>query len=495
MHRNFLAIFLLVFSHVTYASDPCLNLPAEFSSSSIAELINFIECKKIKSLEDFLPNLSQNYKANFVLMRSSKSLQPTNDDQSPRVIMHGRQLLLAFNEVSNSLELIENTSNHDFKFKRINFPKNKADPIVLKENCAGCHNGRPLWGQYREWNGMYGGDQENIPTGSLEMVAYEKFLVKAKNHPLYKNLIFKCGIVWNDGLTPGYIDEPNIKSDMPPCVQEKDLIPNYYSKYESRERRRMYQPAEGLGEVVNRMNSDRLYYQVKSNADYSKFKYAVVANQMACVGERMYAYNTPADQVAFDKVRATFRTDAVALETKLKQKLNTIPRYSLQKALLNQLGIDLSNDLRPDIRFDTGKTLGLDFNDNAAYSPNPAGRTDKSGDNGYPAYSDGTDFAADLVGYLVMRDLYQSDSDFETLMSDGLQASFDYHSSLPIDSGTGWSRSNHILEYTYHVMEDLTKPSAVAVDIPKYMQGYVFSNLMISHGEKICKYLIQKATP
>lgn len=458
-----------------------------FSGHSILEVEDFLEAENITTLKDFLPRLPIESRANFVLMRQSASLQPTKDTMNPRAILFGADgsLVFAFNHSSQSIEVMEKKADH-FEFERLNFVEGRRPS--KQTNCAICHDGHPLWGQYRSWAGMYGGDQEMIPTGSSEEQDYVAFLQRAQADELYRSLVFKCGSHFNGGIVPGFVDRSWVGNMFPAC-QEVSSLSHGHSE-ENRAERRLEQPGEALNELLNRSNAARLYFNVRKSGRYSLLKYAVAANFLGCLGTKMYEF-TP-DLPALSAMRSALAELAGPIESRIADlaKVNSSTWPSTQAQIFILLGLQLS-DLRMDIRAN-GRSLGNDCESHSSYSPNPYCRP---GFYGYEAYSDGTDMGADLISYLVLREVYASDADFRAQLRAGLQSVQDYFSRLPVGTGSGYGDGQAVLSYLVPLMRDLESPGDSPATIPKYMSAYPIAQLpRWGHGAEICRSLLSQAS-
>lgn len=445
-----------------------------FSGTTIQEVKEFISREGITSLEEFLPRLSSIYRASFVLMRRSMSLQPTKDPQKPRAILYGKDgaLIFAFNRASDSLEMMERAPS-EFRFERLDFVK--GQPPTSQNNCQSCHQGHPLWGQYSHWAGMYGGDQENIPNGSPEQKDYLRFVGSAASDPVYKNLIFKCGGEIASGVTPGYVPrELGL-----PCREASELVKEAGGG--DRLDRRLYQPGEGLAEVLNRMNVQRVFLRMKSSPEYAGLAHALAANTLGCLGIRDYDYvSKPAE---LEMMRTALAAVAAPIEKEIAWRASASKERTLQGKILHLLGVDVNADLRIDLKTPRRIFLGSDCELDNEYSPNPFCQP---GSQGYHGFSDGSDLGMNLLGYLVVRDLFGRDAEFRDALSSGLAAIDSHFRQFPPDSG-------YSVIATREVQADLARPGPDH-NLPKYIQDQLLGYFPgLGNGEKVCRVLLKAA--
>ncbi|HEX4923939.1 MAG TPA: hypothetical protein VFV50_07630, partial [Bdellovibrionales bacterium] len=139
---------------------------------SFDSLKTTIESKRLTALEQVLAALTPEYRSEFVLMYSSRSVQDASF-QNPRVIFFGSDasFITAFNgdpmqRGYDRLEIIQfRKSQRRFEFREIVFRKGQA-PEISRPNppkCLICHQSparmdvdpRPNWEPYNRWPGAY----------------------------------------------------------------------------------------------------------------------------------------------------------------------------------------------------------------------------------------------------------------------------------------------------------------------------------------------------
>ncbi len=157
---------------------------------SYEDLVGLVSAHDVRSIEELLPLLPQDYRSEFTLMHDSLSLQPSTFE-SPRVIMTGPRatLVIAFSSDPeafryNVLEIIQfredgapgdppnpATPARGFEFREIVFsdldpPGPPAFGPANPPLCFSCHGGsdpRPNWEVYSQWPGAYGSSVDQVP--------------------------------------------------------------------------------------------------------------------------------------------------------------------------------------------------------------------------------------------------------------------------------------------------------------------------------------------
>jgi hypothetical protein len=167
-------------------------------------LTQLIQSENIQSIEQLLPRLPEDLRANYILMHESRSLQGASP-QNPRVILFGNdaRLTCAFNGDAKQIgfDSIECFQFRDraFDFRQIQFPtpENGLKQVVFskanqstdgKTSCTGCHreDPRPNWDGYDRWPGAFGSRDDRV-NGSFELENELKaFNSKRDQHPRYR---------------------------------------------------------------------------------------------------------------------------------------------------------------------------------------------------------------------------------------------------------------------------------------------------------------------
>ncbi len=177
------------------------------------DLLQTLDKSKVTTIEDFLPLLPEELRANYTLFRKSDSLQRASD-LYPRVIMYDRSLNLyvSFNgapsEEGNggglsTVETIQyRPKKKSFEFREIEFdPSGIKLPKVSEINppqCAVCHSQQytPLFnGALNFWPNAYGQDEDQIGLDPTETIPFNNFKSLASKHPRYKALVLNDPVV------------------------------------------------------------------------------------------------------------------------------------------------------------------------------------------------------------------------------------------------------------------------------------------------------------
>jgi hypothetical protein len=209
---------------------------ASFSSAaaasevfSFAKLEEQIKAHHVKSIEELLPLLPEQYRSKYALIYKSESAQGASAAE-PRVILFGdsgpahdpkpAQLIMAFTGSDRQaggkiLETIEfNPESKKFVFRSIDF---RSGTPVIQENpkqCMACHSKslHPNWDTYALWPGALGGHHlghdEVYP--DVEAMAGHRLLSKADKHKRYKYLVPEgSGKVLDPGKLLSTLDRNN----------------------------------------------------------------------------------------------------------------------------------------------------------------------------------------------------------------------------------------------------------------------------------------------
>lgn len=194
------------------------------------DLVGLIQAKNITSIEQLLPELPEELRANYTLMRQTRSLQHATAS-NPRVILFGRdaKLTCAFNGAPgsrgfDSLECFQFCrEERAFDFRDIQFPtdENGLKSVKFSErnknargdvSCLKCHgqDPRPNWDSYRRWPGAYGED-DDILVDTEELTGFKSFVAVRSVHPRYKWLIQDNSSTAPYGRGIGIMGRPNLR--------------------------------------------------------------------------------------------------------------------------------------------------------------------------------------------------------------------------------------------------------------------------------------------
>ncbi len=162
------------------------------------EIENWTRRGEVRSVEDVLRRLPQDFRSRFVLMERSRSLQEASS-AAPRAILFGdkAELVLSFNGDPGQrgyghLESVElDPRTLTYEIRSIDFTA--SPPRISAPNpeiCLKCHRQipRPNWEPYPYWPGVLG---ESPKYTAEERLRLESFAKAAAQHPRYKYLDFK----------------------------------------------------------------------------------------------------------------------------------------------------------------------------------------------------------------------------------------------------------------------------------------------------------------
>ena len=169
-------------------------------------LVSLIQDHHLTKIEDVLPLLPAEMRANYTLMHHSRSLQ-SSSFENPRAILFGKDasLVCTFNgSISqtgfDALECMQfRSASASFDFRQIQFPttENQLKSVSFSESgksadgrisCSACHttDNRPNWLVYANWQGSYGANDDGL---KQDLKAYLGFVSKRPLHPRYRFLI------------------------------------------------------------------------------------------------------------------------------------------------------------------------------------------------------------------------------------------------------------------------------------------------------------------
>lgn len=179
------------------------------SEFSYEDLVSLIRERGVRSVDETLPLLPEEFRSSYTLMHTTKSLQDASP-AFPRAILFGRnaKLTCSFNgspeqEGYDSFECFQfREAEHRFDFRQIQFPtrENGLENVVFSEEnrssdgrvaCNSCHarDPRPNWDAYSRWPGAYGEFDDELRTPESKVREYTAFVRTRAQHPRYKWLI------------------------------------------------------------------------------------------------------------------------------------------------------------------------------------------------------------------------------------------------------------------------------------------------------------------
>ena len=205
------ALFILIFCLSFFVSpSQASTVRRQNSYSSQAfnyeDLVSLIQDRHLTQMEDVLPLLPAEMRANYTLMYHSRSLQ-SSSFEDPRAILFGKDasLVCTFNGGKgqsgfDALECMQfRRAIASFDFRQIQFPttENQLKAVVFsasgksgdgRVSCSACHtaDNRPNWLVYANWQGSYGANDDGL---GKDLNAYLGFVSKRALHPRYRHLI------------------------------------------------------------------------------------------------------------------------------------------------------------------------------------------------------------------------------------------------------------------------------------------------------------------
>lgn len=236
-----------------------------------ADLVRLIESQDIRSVEDLLARLPEDYRSQRSLVYNSQSAQRRSVNfDNPRIIVFGRgaRLILGLNtspqgREGRTVEVIEVDAHGDFRPHEIEFPEraasSRAQIHASPTTCTQCHQEpfRPNWDSYRLWPGIYGSnhDPESIAQAPANgETAHLRRLRPQFSNPASRLHFFPAG------------PEPQQNGDQ--------LWGN-----ENRNN-------HALTQQLSRHNMRRLVNDLREHPQYNRFRYALLATSMGCFHNR-----------------------------------------------------------------------------------------------------------------------------------------------------------------------------------------------------------------
>lgn len=201
------------------------------------QLIGIINRHHVRSVDQLLPLLPEEYRRYYTLMHDSQSLQAASA-VSPRIIFYGGdgRLMLgvqgagnASNRGAESLEVIAfNEARNRFETHEIRFPPRGRGQAHVENNprsCVRCHQSggeiHPNFPQYNNWPGAFGSlgreHVEVIVRGSEEDRRYQQFVEQSQGRGRFQ---------WLPRLTPEQIQQQREDFARAYGIQMSDLAFN-----------------------------------------------------------------------------------------------------------------------------------------------------------------------------------------------------------------------------------------------------------------------------
>ncbi len=167
-----------------------------------AKLSEIIEHNSIRSVDELIKKLPEEYLKYYTFLYDSHSLQPASPS-FPRTVVYGpdARFMMSFSGDPNhsayqTIETIElDEKDYKFHFRHVEFdPTGKTKPKIVNSPpiCNSCHgkDPQPIWDAYPMWRGAYGSRSANkfdrIAQGTPESKFYESFLKNQRCHGRYR---------------------------------------------------------------------------------------------------------------------------------------------------------------------------------------------------------------------------------------------------------------------------------------------------------------------
>ena len=197
-----------------------------------ADVEKLIRSGNVSSVETFLEALPEDIRASFIFVVDTRSTRQVATEANPRVILSNkdRSLILTFageekpalvegksaiakarTQGGKTVEVIHvDPTSLEFRFKVLDFSKNKPNIVEAPKVCVSCHRGRPIWDTYPFWAGVIGERREPMERFTeREIELVRNIQAKSKKNRRYGALIFNEFKAIADGtrvLGPGEYD-------------------------------------------------------------------------------------------------------------------------------------------------------------------------------------------------------------------------------------------------------------------------------------------------
>lgn len=187
-----------VYDATDEASDPDAKVNFQYVKS-------LIETRDVRTIDELLPLLPTTFRANYVLLRESESVQE-GSVHAPRVLMStaNSSFVMAFNgDASQSGYFDIETYEFDettgaFTFREIGFPEpGDTDGVHFTGDnpaeCRSCHRNppRPIFPSWPNWPQAYfsvdGASGQTLPR--QDALDFATFKASAASHPRYRHLV------------------------------------------------------------------------------------------------------------------------------------------------------------------------------------------------------------------------------------------------------------------------------------------------------------------
>lgn len=206
---------------------------------SYPEIEALVRDKNIKSIEELLNELPDNYKNHYTLLRRSSALQEASLE-FPRAVVYGEtaNLTMTFNSNPehggyNDVEFLAfDSEKKEFELRVITFYQGQV--IFSEKNptqCTHCHgmNPRPLWDNYPMWKNSFGSKSDILTPEEESILKSEIF----REHPRFRSILKKDA----DPLYPF--------KDAPPTFGPNAILGKLYTKLQAQANSRRFFESRG----------------------------------------------------------------------------------------------------------------------------------------------------------------------------------------------------------------------------------------------------------
>ncbi|MCH9687008.1 MAG: hypothetical protein K0V04_36570 [Deltaproteobacteria bacterium] len=195
--------------------DPVDGLPNRDAFLTVRGIYNHVVANDITNIGDLLSDMPDSMRENYVLMEQTRS-RHLADLESPRLIMFGldARFLMAvggvhedpLREVVEMAELDEQTGQ--WIYRLIDFETGTPTLSANDHACQGCHGNptRPIWGNYPDWPGAFGSDENHLTGGQRAMLSSlaEDPASSDRYHHLEFDDDYGSNVMWLPGRDYGY---------------------------------------------------------------------------------------------------------------------------------------------------------------------------------------------------------------------------------------------------------------------------------------------------
>ena len=320
-------IFKIALVSITITLSLLLGSSSSFAQNlTFEDVKHFIKTNEVKSIDDLLPLLPEEYRSRSTYVYSSRSIQDASPE-SPRVVMFGRDasLMMSFNghpsqKGHENLEIIKfNKDTKEYELFEIQFdPDKKSGPTISDKNpskCLTCHGDKPkpIWDTYFMWPGVVGAEDDDQT--QLEKRYMKDFIEKKSTHSRYKyvpeqKLIFAAGI---DGFV-------------------ENMGPNGNG----------IQINSELNALLNRQNFQIIAQDLKNDPVAYDLRYAILG-AMTCPSEEIDSFIPESIRKKMKSSKAIYKTN---LENSLKEYFEKRKKKQIQISGKNLESDRFSESLR-----------------------------------------------------------------------------------------------------------------------------------------------------